>query len=185
MILIGLVGKANSGKDTLANFLVSKFNFKKLSFASSLKDAISVIFNWDRTLLEGDSLESREWRETIDTYWNLTPRQVLQKVGTNLFRNHFDKDIWIKSLINKIKSFPSDSKLIITDCRFINEIQSVKDLGGFILRVNRENNSLTLHHESENDIEDIFIDFEIENDGEISDLYDKVDLTLKTLLIDE
>jgi hypothetical protein len=179
MIIIGLVGKANSGKDTFSNFLVSHYNFKKLSFASSLKDALSVIFGWDRNLLEGETDESRNWRETIDPYWDLTPRRTMQIIGTNIFRNHFDRNIWIKSLLNKINNLPLDSKIVISDCRFINEIQSLKEFGATIIRINRDSSS-NFKHESENDIQDIFVDFDIDNNGTIEDFYNYIKTILKS-----
>ena len=68
-MLIGLVGLIGSGKDTVAEQLVKQHNFKRDSFAKSLKDATANIFGWDRALLEGHSKESREWREQPDRFW--------------------------------------------------------------------------------------------------------------------
>ena len=56
-MLVGVVGLIGSGKDTVSERLVQKHNFKKDSFAKSLKDAVANIFNWDRELLEGDTKE--------------------------------------------------------------------------------------------------------------------------------
>ena len=81
MSLIAICGFQGSGKDTLANILIEKYGYTKVSFGGILKDAISIIFNWDRDLLEGTTIKSREWRETVDDWWakrldipNLTPR---------------------------------------------------------------------------------------------------------------
>ena len=59
-MLIGIVGLIGSGKDTVAKRLVDKHGFVKDSFAKSLKDAVSAMFNWDRKMLEGDTKESRD-----------------------------------------------------------------------------------------------------------------------------
>ncbi len=133
--IIGLIGSIGSGKDTVADYLVKHHNFKKISFAKKLKDILSILFNWDRELLEGSTKESREWREKIDPYWNMTPRNVLQKIGTDLFRKHFDDNIWIKSVINEINN--STDNYVITDCRFKNEIDAIKDINGKIMYIER------------------------------------------------
>ena len=79
-MIIGVVGSIGSGKDTVADYLANFHSFRRESFAASLKDAVSVIFGWDRTLLEGRTKESREWREQQDEWWtkrlgiNITPR---------------------------------------------------------------------------------------------------------------
>ena len=105
MKIIAICGFQGSGKDTLANILTKNYGYKKLSFGGTVKDVASIIFNWDRKMLEGDTKESREWREKVDVWWsnklginNLTPRYILQYVGTDLFRNHFHKDIWINCI---------------------------------------------------------------------------------------
>jgi len=79
-MLVGVVGLIGSGKDTVAERLAQEHNFKKDSFAKSLKDAVSSMFNWDREMLEGKTEESRAWREKPDTFWSkkfnkdVTPR---------------------------------------------------------------------------------------------------------------
>lgn len=104
-MIIGIVGSIGAGKDTVADYLSNFHEFRRESFASSVKDSLSVIFGWDRTLLEGRTKESREWREQIDSWWaerlnipHLTPRWVMQHYATELCREHFHKDIWIASL---------------------------------------------------------------------------------------
>lgn len=143
--IIGLSGFISSGKDTTAEYLEKIYNFKKISFAASLKDVISVVFGWDRQLLEGTTAESREWRIRVDEWWSrrldipdLTPRWVLQHWGTDLLRKHFHNDIWIASLENKIRS--SDSDIVITDVRFPNEFSAIKNMGGIVVRVERGTN---------------------------------------------
>ena len=141
-LIIGIVGNIGSGKDTISHYLSQFHDFKQLSFASSLKDAVASVFGWDRELLEGRTKESREWRETVDPFWSkrlsmptLTPRWVLQQWGTDLVRKHFHDDMWIASLENKINQ--SNTNIVISDCRFPNEIQTIRDLGGCIIRVQR------------------------------------------------
>ena len=64
MSIVGIFGKAGSGKDTIANYMIENLGYIKIAFADVLKDIVSVIFSWERHLLEGDTKESREFRET-------------------------------------------------------------------------------------------------------------------------
>lgn len=140
-MIVGFVGFIGSGKDTAADYLVNFHGFRRDSFASTLKDAVSCVFGWDRTLLEGRTKESREWREHEDTWWSerlgmkITPRWILQHWGTEVCRNGFHKDIWIASLENKIRK--TNDNVVITDVRFPNEITAIKNAGGKVFRIKR------------------------------------------------
>ena len=143
-MIIGICGFIGSGKDTVADYLVNFHEFRRESFANTLKDAVAAVFGWDRTLLEGRTKEAREWREQVDPWWaerlampTLTPRWVLQYWGTEVCRRSFHDDIWIASLENKLRM--SKDNVVISDCRFPNEIQSIRDAGGRIVWVQRGN----------------------------------------------
>lgn len=140
--LISISGLISSGKDTAADYLCTVHGFKRMSFGASLKDAVSVIFNWDRELLEGSTKHSREWREQVDQWWatrlnipHLTPRWVLQQWGTEVARKGFHDSIWIMSLNRRLVDVKDN--VIITDCRFPNEIAAVKNAGGITMRTHR------------------------------------------------
>ncbi len=141
-MIIGVCGFIGSGKDTVADYLTNFHEFRRESFANSLKDAVAQVFGWDRTMLEGRTKQAREWREQVDPWWaqrlnmpNLTPRWVLQYWGTEVCRRAFHDDIWIASLENKLRNSKDD--VVISDCRFPNEIKSIKDAGGIVIRVIR------------------------------------------------
>jgi hypothetical protein len=141
-MIIGICGFIGSGKDTVADYLTNFHEFRRESFASTLKDAVAHVFGWDRTMLEGRTKEAREWREQVDPWWanrldmpSLTPRWVLQYWGTEVCRKAFHDDIWIASLENKLRT--SRDHVVISDCRFPNEIKSIKDAGGIIAWVQR------------------------------------------------
>lgn len=140
-MIIGICGLIGSGKDTAADYLVNFHGFKRESFAATLKDAVGNIFGWDRDMLEGRTKQSREWREQPDTWWSqrlgmeVTPRWMLQYLGTNIMRNHFHNDIWIASLENKLRL--TKDHIVISDCRFPNEIAGLKSQGAIIVWIQR------------------------------------------------
>lgn len=195
------MGFINSGKDTVADYLVNFYQFRRESFAGTVKDMISSVFGWDRKLLEGLTKESREWRETVDEWWanrldmpTLTPRWILQYWGTEVCRKAFHDDIWIASLENKLQN--STSNLVVSDCRFPNEIASIRNAGGKIIWVQRgrlpfwydlaveankgcNKSILELKkikiHSSETAWVGTEFDLILDNNGSIQDLYKQVD----------
>ena len=141
-MIIGFVGFIGSGKDTAADYLVNFHEFRRDSFANTLKDAVAAVFGWDRTLLEGRTSEARAWREQVDTWWaerlqmpHLTPRWVLQYWGTEVCRQGFHDDIWIASVENKMRK--TGDNIVISDVRFPNEIKAIHNAGGKVIRVKR------------------------------------------------
>jgi hypothetical protein len=141
-MIIGVCGFIGTGKDTIADYLVNIHQFRRESFANTLKDAVASVFGWDRELIEGRTRQAREWREQVDPWWSdrlgmpeLTPRWVLQYWGTEVCRRGFHDNIWIASLENKLRNSSDD--IVISDCRFPNEIKSIKDAGGIVVRVAR------------------------------------------------
>lgn len=145
MQYISVLGFKGSGKDTVGDILVDNHGFVKVSFAGPLKDAVAAIFSWDRELLEGSTSESREWREHVDMWWserlgipNLTPRFVLQYIGTDVFRDHYHNDIWIAAMERRVLQLDTD-KVVVTDCRFPNEISLARKFCGQNVKVTRGN----------------------------------------------
>lgn len=202
MNLIGIVGFIGSGKDTVANKFVDAGCVHD-SFANPLKDVCASTFGWDRTLLEGDSNESREFRETPDMFWtrktgipNFTPRLALQLLGTDVMRNHFHQDIWIDSLEYRLRRKGNAKCVVISDARFRNELDLIKNLNGKIIWVQREElpewyeTAKTAHsnaisrkimetkykdvHESEWNWAGYDVDYVIKNVGTLEDLYKDV-----------
>ena len=197
MKIIGVCGLIGGGKGTVADILVGNHNFEKLSFADSLKDMVATVFGWQRHLLEGDTKESRIWREEVDEWWsarlaipNLTPRWVLQYWGTDVCRLNFHQDIWIASVENKLSRAKNSSakynNIVIPDTRFPNEINMIRKLGGEVWGVRRGEDpdwmiKLIQYGEQPNDIHPSEwswvrenLDQLINNDGTIQELEQKV-----------
>jgi hypothetical protein len=200
-MIVGIAGFIGSGKDTIADYLITFKGFKRMSYAGPLKDAVASIFGWDRDLLEGTTKYSREWRDTIDPWWserlgipNLTPRFVLQQWGTEVGRRAFHDDIWIASIENQLRT--TKDNIVISDCRFPNELKSIKRIGGLTIRVSRGQNpawydaavaynfgnkdSLSIlqeHnvHASEYSSVGLDYDYYVDNGGTVDELHRKID----------
>ncbi len=200
-MIVGIAGYIGSGKDTIADYLITFKGFKRMSYAGPLKDAIASIFGWDRDLLEGTTTYSREWRDIVDPWWaerlnipNLTPRFVLQQWGTEVGRRAFHDDIWIASIENQLRT--TKDNIVLSDCRFPNELRSIKRIGGLTIRVTRGNNppwhdaaiaynfgdkdSLKILqsynvHASEYSSVGLDYDYYVENSGSVDELHRKID----------
>lgn len=209
-MIIGLVGFIGSGKDTVAKEFVKK-GCKQDSFAGPLKDLCSSVFGWQRELLEGDTIESRDFRETPDIFWskklsidNFTPRLALQLLGTDVLRNHFDQNIWLNSLEYRIRQqYKNSPCIVISDARFTNELDLIKHMGGCVIWVQRgelpewyeiaktaHHNAVSKKimqtryrdvHESEWNWAGVSPDYIIDNNGSIEDLKQKVNEIHKNL----
>ena len=202
-MIIGVCGFIGSGKDTIADYLVGFHGFRRDSFAGTLKDAVAAVFGWDRELLEGRTPEARAWREQVDPWWanrlnmpDLTPRWVLQYWGTEVCRKAFHDDIWIAALEARL-SRRSDNT-VISDVRFPNEIQSIRNAGGKIVWVKRgelpswygvalaANNNPPQPNASSEILQGLGVhisetawvgtkfDYEIDNNGTIEELYTNI-----------
>lgn len=141
-MIIGLVGFIGNGKGTVADLLVERHGFFKESFANSVKDACAAIFGWDRAMLEGDTPESRAWREQSDTWWSrklgreFSPRLALQLMGTEAGRDVFHPNLWVHTVLRRCEQAPYNN-YVIADVRFPNEINAIVNSGGKIIRVRR------------------------------------------------
>lgn len=137
--LFGLCGFIGSGKNAAADELLRITAGAQQSFAAPLKDAVAAIFGWPRHMIEGTTAESRQWREQPDAYWSdvfareVTPRMILQEVGTNVFRAYCPP-IWIHAA-GRRHAPPTPS--VYTDCRFGNEMQWVRDQQGTVIWIYR------------------------------------------------
>ena len=139
-MIIGICGLIGSGKGSVGDILVEQ-GYKKVSFADKLKDGVATIFGYDRSMLEGDTNESRSWREQTDEFWSketgrtITPRIVLQEFGTDCMRNGYYDGVWVSLLKQHILDNPGN--YVIPDVRFRNEQDMIRELSGQIWRVQR------------------------------------------------
>lgn len=189
-MIIGLCGLIGSGKGTVTKYLMEQHEFIGVSFAEALKDATACIFGWDRDMLEGDTTNSRHEREQKDEWWSerlgfeVSPRYMLQFLGTEVMRQRLHNDIWSiaaeKRMIDTIRdlSYVTDCapKIVISDVRFPNEIAMIRRNGGKIWHIQRgplpewfgtNDDSI---HESERAWNNEPMDATLYNDGTIEQL---------------
>jgi len=197
MNIIGISGQAGSGKDTVADMLLEHEGFTKVSLADPIKRFAKEMWGFTDEQLWGGS----EHRNEPDArYGGLTPRKVLQHLGTEGGRA-LDYDVWIRYAVNTARTlldnsgskayspkrgvhrlmFHTVNAVVIPDVRFINEVQHLRKEGGKLLRVIRPGAGLEgefAQHESEiqmSKISDNEFDYVILNTGTLEDLRRKVD----------
>lgn len=174
MVLIGLVGRKHSGKDTFADYLVNHYGFTKQAFAGPVKEICRVMF-----LLTPEQLEDPQQKETVDKRWGLSPRQMMQKVGTDMVRQVWDENFWLKNMDLRL----CDGDVVISDVRFPNEAQYIRDRGGVLVRIVCSKET-TDTHTSETSQESIQEDVSIVNEKDGLDVfYETIEKTLPALLI--
>jgi hypothetical protein len=182
-MIIGITGRKGSGKDTIGEYLINNHGYIRIGFADTLKQVCGMIFGFSDEQLYGSL------KEDTDDYWNHSPREILQKVGTDLFRNHapkvlkyLDEDIWIRSVERKINNLKKEGnkKFVITDVRFQNELDFITKMNGVSLKVvrNVKDNEYS-NHESEISIDDFKTDHQIENNSTLNNLYENIEKIIK------
>ena len=184
MCIIGFLGRAGSGKDTAADYLVKHHNYVKISFATPLKDICEILFGFSKDQLYGDL------KEVDDKLWRVSPRRVMQYLGTDIFRNRIDEllpdvgnNFWVNSFkikyLNEIKKDPN-FKCVVADVRFQNEIDIINELGGTVIRIHRNiadnSSSKYSQHESENNIDNLTgVINNVDNNSSLEDMYNSIE----------
>lgn len=189
-MIIGLCGLIGSGKNTVAEHLIQEHAFYGVSFAEPLKDATACIFGWDRDMLEGATSSDRQLREQKDEWWSqrlgfdVSPRYMLQYLGTEVMRGNLHQDIWVCATENRLLDMQKDYPIlnfVISDVRFPNEVDMIKRLGGVIWHVRRGDlpdwfGQDPKHiHASETAWNNTSFDVIIYNDGSIDELKEVID----------
>ena len=189
IIIIGVTGRKRSGKDTVGKYLINKHGFYRVAFADALKEACKHIFGFSDEQVYGDDL-----KEVIDKYWGYSPREILQKVGTELFRENFPQlcpkisnDIWLRSVARQIEKLKEKghTRFVITDVRFDNELDFIKQYNGYTWKVKRPSiiiDSSVPAHSSETKIDNFITNCVFVNSGTLTDLYNLVDNQINDIL---
>lgn len=184
-MLICLIGKKGMGKDTMGDYLIKNYNFEKTHFADPLKEALRHIFDLTDEQLYGNK------KEEFDPRWKKSPRQLFQIFGTDIMRNvmspllGLEDNIWVYRFQvwyeqNKHKN------IVCCDGRFPNEANTIKNLGGILIRIDGNDMSKNNdYHVSERLIDDIPVDYVIENRGTKEEYYYQIKQLMEKLTKEE
>lgn len=169
--IIGASGRARAGKDSIASILVEKHGFIRRGFADPLKNAAREIFGLTDAQLYGAE------KEAIDPFWEKSPRQIMQLLGTECVRNQIDRDAWVKSMRRFVERARADGArgVVIPDARFPNEADAIRAWGGEVWRVTRPGIEAVSPHPSETALDDYKFDCVIPNEGTLETLADGVE----------
>jgi hypothetical protein len=175
-MIIGLSGYARSGKDTVAQYLIDEYGFAKYAFADPIKKAMYI--------LNPKLGDLKTYREMVDEYGlevsksaSQEVRRLLQVFGTEVGRNIFGENIWVDLCLNSIHS----NRAVISDVRFPNEADKIKERGGVVWRVNRPQVNALNSHASETSLDDYDFDCIIDNSGTLESLY----LSVNTAIVEK
>lgn len=173
-MLVALSGYAQVGKDSVGRFLIEDHGFTRFAFADKLREVVYAL---------NPVVNARRVQEVVDDVgWDRAKvevpeiRRLLQAMGTEAGRKILGENVWVNAVFEQIgrqrglSVVPTDHDYVITDCRFVNEAQAVKDRGGFVVRVNRPGVGPVSGHPSETSLNDWEFDLVINNDGSLDDL---------------
>jgi len=180
VIRIGLTGPAGDGKDTIAERLVTHHGFQALAFADPLYDGLQAMFN-----VSDEDTEDRARKEAPLPWMNLSPRTLLQELGT--WGRRLDPDLWLRVARFRVDLLTRQgvdlTRLVFTDVRFENEAAFVKQSGGRIGEVTRPGRYEVRAHESERGLPMGYVDTFLMNDRTIPELHAAVDEAVAHLIL--
>ena len=172
-MIIGLSGYARSGKDSIAEYLVTDKGFVRVAFADSIKAALIKL---NPILEDGRTLNEHVKRFGWDTTKDRTEtRRLLQVFGTEVGRDMFGNAFWVGLAFEKIYQYPEDTNFVITDVRFPNEADAIRSRGGKVWRVEREGVPPVNNHISELAMDDYDFDLILRNNHSLDTLFSMVD----------
>jgi len=178
MKLIGITGKAGSGKDTVADYLVREHGFIKYSLAAPLKAMLKAI---------GVPCETQEEKAAINPIFGVTNRYMAQSLGTEWMRECIAQDGWLRLArrfidtqreLSRLSEDGTPGGVVVADIRYDNEAQMIRSMGGTIWRIERGSADIAGAHVSEAGIDPALVDRWIHNTHTINDLIYKVSFHL-------
>lgn len=164
----------HTGLDTSMRKSVIKKPWQFRKFAGKLKQIASILTGVDAHHFEDQAFKTRK----MGKEWGfMTYREFLQRLGTEAIRNGIHQQAWVNAMFADFHS--TMSHWLVTDCRFKNEAEAVKQHKGIVVRINNPRLLLPENpHPSETDLDDYEFDYVIENDGTLEDFYEKVKVML-------
>lgn len=163
-MIIGLVGRARSGKDTAARALVPEYTVKRL--AQPVKDACKALYGWTDYALESDAKELR------NEFWDVSPRQTMVNL-TQRIKEFMGDDFFTRRFFAE---WDGKTDIVIPDVRYAPDVDEIHRRGGITIKIIRSGIPL---HEFESEIGTLSTTWTIENDGTEDDLHRKIKEVLR------
>lgn len=177
-MIVAITGLKRSGKDVIAHYIHMKYGYKHVKVASTLKNAVKVLFSFQDEDLEGDA------KDTIHPKWKVSPRKLMDFVGTRVFQHELQEIIpdvgrtfWIQDLLDTEKN----NDIVISDIRFLHEQALIRNQPCVLIRVTREDTSED-DLESEKESKLLDVDYTIPNNGSIKELYSHCDTIMRSII---
>lgn len=189
MKLIGIAGKAGSGKDTVANRLVEKHGFVRYAFADPIKRGLDAMFGLDANYFEDRSLKELP----IPRLGDKSPRQLAQWLGTEYGRHLVADDLWVRLAEREFDYYRNMNEtsffsrthwyrgMVVPDVRFENEADWIRSKGGVVLHLTRPGVDGVAAHVSESGVPRCPEDVVLVNRGTIQDLHTNLDTMMQLL----
>lgn len=180
MIIVGLGGLKGVGKDTVAQYLVDHYGFQRASLADPIKRLLNDRFGWPMALWE-----DREWKETVDGF-TFSPRSWAQWLGTEVGRTIGGQDVWVEMLFDELHgTLKDDARVVISDCRFQNEVHAVRDENGFSICLVDPARDDSPEHVSE-DLDPNWYDYDVPAiRGDFGTTFQNVDIVMHLECVDK
>lgn len=178
-MIVALAGSAGAGKSTAAAYLEARYGFARVRFAGPLKAMVRAFLSEAGTpateierMVEGDRKQV-----SASELAGRSPRHVMQTLGTEWGRDLIHPDLWTMAWAAGARAALDRGApgVVVEDCRFPNEVDAVRALGGRVVRIIRPVGALTLDfHPSEG--QSLAVDATIANVGPLCDLHALLDL---------
>lgn len=174
-MIIAIIGKRRSGKDTVANYIEEEYGFKHLKISFKLKKLCKLLFNFSDEQLESNS------KEIIDERWGISPRTAMQFIGTDIFQYkiqelmpYINRKFWIHSFENEYL-LNNDKNIVISDLRFLHEFDILKNYGLKVIYVQNDKYKHVINHISDTEFLDIPYNYKVVNNDTLTSLYYQID----------
>ena len=174
-MIIGFAGKKRSGKDTIAEYIIKKYNYKRYAFGDPVKEVCRILFGFDDNQLYG------ERKEELDKI-GIRPREAFQGIGTEFGRKYIHKlfpgikigdgELWIEIFKRECKG----GDIVVSDVRFQNEVDAIRELGGYVIYIDSKYSEEDMH---ESERLELSYDYKMENKGSLEDFYENFERIYK------
>ncbi|GAB1389891.1 MAG: hypothetical protein AMXMBFR78_11610 [Rubrivivax sp.] len=178
-LLIGLIGRAGAGKDTVAGYLEDEHAFERIGFADPIRDMVLALFN--RAGIPEAWASERALKEQ-PTGLGVSYRRIAQTLGTEWGRSCIAPDLWIRiAALQLDQCVLQQHAVVISDVRFANEAAWIRQRGGVLVRVLRDGPPAAADHISEHELANLQVDHELLNHGGLETLFDQVERLIEPL----